>query len=166
MNTGNKQKHGKSPVVEFGKLHPSKKNVVNTHQVPFQWERIDGFKCSIPSNSETHQRQHGRKFHNEVWRGSTTILRSLQELTSISGCTFQIFHGNTKFVQTEKNVDLLLKVTTMIDCRPFFSQEVSFSYLVNVTFSNSVDFLFCDFFPFLSRKMHDLLEYKINHINV
>ena len=79
---------------------------------------------------------------------------------SISGCTFQIFHGNVKFVQTEKSVDLLLKVTTMIDCRPFFSQEVSFSYSLNFTFSNSADFLFCDFFPFLSHQMLDLLSIK------
>ena len=69
------------------------------------------------------------------------------------GCTFQINHANVKFVQTEKKRRLViesivgrLKVTTMIDCRPFFSQKVSFSYSVNFTFSNSADFLFCDFF--------------------
>ena len=41
---------------------------------------------------------------------STVLVFAGANIGSISDCTFQIFHGNVKIVQAEKNA------TTMIDC--------------------------------------------------
>ena len=98
-----------SPVVQVGKLHSSKKNVVNTQQGPF------GSEESTVSSVQDLQMASCTAV-NSMMKSSVDLLLSSAapvfagaNIGSISGCTFQIFHGNVKFVQTEKKRRLVIE---------------------------------------------------------
>ena len=75
---------------------------------------------------------------------STAQVFAGANIGSISGCTFQIFHGNVKYFKPKRSADSLCWSDD--DDWPFFSKRSQFFFVQTLAqFLNSADCLLCGF---------------------
>ena len=131
--------------------------------------KLNGARSSSVESmvSSVQDLQMAFKFSVDPLLSSATPVFAVANIGSISGCTFQIFHENVKFLQTEKERRLVIEsedddwlLTFLLTRSQFFSDT-----FYKTLHSNSSDFLFCDF-SLSSVGKCLIFKYKINLTNV